>query len=345
MPFQLIRADLTTMDCDAVVNPTNTELIGTGGVDGQIHRAAGVKLDEACEKIGFCAPGGAVLTRGYDLPAKHIIHTVGPVWIDGTHGEAETLAACYRSALAIAEKKRFKTVAFPIISAGTFGFPKDQALQIAVREISDHVLRYDRTVYLVVYNRELFQISKKLFRDVGEYIDEHYVQEHSFPSNARRRESYSAPQAGMSMPLPSAPSSVPRPEREPADASFSMAFGKVEPDMELDESFQQMLLRKIDESGMTDPQCYKKANIDKKLFSKIRKDIHYKPRKATAIAFAIALELDLEETEELLRKAGYALSHSSRFDVIIEYFIVNRKYNIFEINEVLYRYDQTLLGA
>ena len=345
MPLQIIRNDLTTMSCDAIVNPTDELLSGSGGVDGQIRRAAGKRLDRACEKIGACAPGEAVLTKGYALPARHIIHTVGPRWVDGSRGEAETLASCYRSALAIAEKRRFGTVAFPIISAGTFGFPKDQALQIAIREISEHVLRHDRTVYLVVYDRDLFQMSRRLYQDIEEYIDEHYVQERRYSINAPISAPMSAPmsssQAGPPIPRPSAAQYAGSSGKITADTSCE----QVAPDMELDESFQQMLLRKIDERGMKDSECYHRANVDRRMFSKIRSNVYYQPKKATAIAFAIALELDLKETEELLRKAGYALSHSNRSDVIIEYFIVRGKYNIFEINEALYAYDQALLGA
>ena len=338
MPLQIIRNDLTLMPCDAVVNPTNERLIGSGGVDGRIHRAAGPKLDAVCARIGFCAPGTAVLTKGYDLPARHIIHTVGPRWIDGTHGEEETLAACYRVSLALAQKKRFQTIAFPIIAAGSFAFPKDRALHIAVREISDFLLRHDMTVFLVVYDSAIYQISKTLFQNIAEYIDEHYVQDHRVAYNAREPAMpYVADMAPMSAPA----ASMARP-----------AAGRKEPrlslpglDRELDESFTQMLLRKIDERGMKDSECYKKANVDRKLFSKIRKDIHYKPSKPTAIAFAVALELDLKETEELLRKAGYALSHSNRFDVIIEYFIARGNYDVFQINEALFAFDQSLLGA
>lgn len=330
------------MACDAVVNPTNEQLVGTGGVDGLLHRAAGPELDAACARIGYCAPGKAVLTHGYGLPAKHVIHTVGPRWIDGTHGEAETLAACYRASLAIADEQRFHTVAFPIISAGTFGFPKDQALHIAVREISGFLLHHEMTVFLVVYDSGIYQISKQLFQDIAEYIDEHYVQAHHM-YNARESavlfddadmDLMYAPTAGM-----------PRPKPKQKARGQKPLFHFQDLDRELDESFTQMLLRKIDERGMKDSECYKKANVDRKLFSKIRKDIHYKPSKTTAIAFAVALELDLKETEELLKKAGYALSHSNRFDVIIEYFIVHGNYDVFQINEALFAFDQSLLGA
>ena len=349
MPLHIIRNELTRMACDAVVNPTNVALVGTGGVDAKLHLAAGPELDAACVRIGHCDPGEAVLTDGYKLPARHVIHTVGPMWIDGTHGEAETLRSCYRASLAIALKEEFQTVAFPIIAAGTLGFPKDQALHIAVSEISAFLLQHEMTVYLVVYDSEVFQISKQLFWDIEEYIDEHYVQEHHPAYNARESfpfigdadmSSMSAPADCMAPSAGMAPSSA-RPKAPRKKPRFSLKGL----DRELDESFTQMLLRKIDERGMKDSECYKKANVDRKLFSKIRKDIHYSPSKPTVIAFAVALELDLEETQELLRKAGYALSHSNRFDVIIEYFIVHGNYDVFQINEALFAFDQSLLGA
>lgn len=345
MPLQIIRNDLTLMVCDAVVNPTNEQLAGTGGVDGKLRRAAGPELAAACAKIGFCAPGNAVLTRGYDLPARYVIHTVGPRWVDGTHGEAETLERCYRACLALAAKRRFSSVAFPIIAAGSFGFPKEQALEIATREIGGFLRYHDMTVYLVVYDADLFQIGKQRFQDIAEYIDEHYVQAHTL-YNARepmvpRREEMERSEASMA-PLPMSGAA---PAARPAAGQKKPRFSLRDLERDLDESFSQMLLRKIDEQGMKDAECYKKANVDRKLFSKIRKDVYYKPSKPTAIAFAIALELDLRETEELLKKAGFALSHSNRFDVIIEYFIVHGNYDIFEINEALFAFDQPLLGA
>ena len=364
MPLQIIRNDLISMASDAVVNPTDEVLSGSGGVDAQLHRAAGEKLDQACARAGYCAPGSAVLTEGYDLPARYIIHTVGPRWIDGEHGERETLAACYRSALDLAQAHALSSIAFPIISAGTFGFPKAEALEIAVREIRAFLAEHEMDVTLVVFNRECYEISAERYARVQSFIDEAYVDAHDDFSNAasyRREErpvfassiepagSFSASYDAARPEPPSAPPPKPakasRPKPRPLGQASKPAGAAFRPDRVLDESFSQMLLRKIDERGIRDADCYKRANVDRKLFSKIRSNPDYRPSKATAIAFAIALELDLRETRELLMKAGYALSRSQRFDVIIEYFIREQIYDIYEINETLFAFDQQLLGA
>ena len=226
-----------------------------------------------------------------------------------------------------------ETVAFPLISAGAYGYPKEQALQAATNVIGAFLMEHDMQVTLVVFDRGSFQISKKLLEHITEYIDQRYVDTH-FVS----RETALLPEEGLPQYTPMA-AMPPEPRRSFFQGSLSEAVAQV------DESFSQMLLRKIDEQGMTDAACYKKANIDRKLFSKIRSNAQYKPSKPTAIAFAIALELSLEETTELLRKAGFALSHSSKFDIIIEYFIRSGNYNIFEINEALFAFDQSLLGV
>ena len=337
MPLKIVRNDITKMQVDAIVNPTNHTLLSDGGVDGAIHRAAGDKLRAACEKLGRLTVGEAKLTHGFELPAKYVIHTVGPVYRDGNHGEAAQLAACYRSALSLARKKRCKSVAFPLISSGVFGYPKDRALQVATDEIGAFLLENDMMVYLVVFDSDAYRISERLFTDVTAYIDDRYVERHRNRCASRRI--IEEPMVGYGMPSArpqeAAFASIPCEEK-----GFPRGFS-----IELDESFSQMLLRKIDESGMTDAQCYKKANVDRKLFSKIRGDVHYKPSKPTAIAFAIALELSLPETEEMLKKAGFALSHSNKFDIIIEYAIQNGIYDIYRINEILFAFDQSLLGA
>ena len=329
MPLQIVRNDITKMQVDAIVNAANTSLLGGGGVDGAIHAAAGSRLLEECRRLGGCLPGKARLTRGYDLPCKYVIHTVGPVWQGGSQGEAEILRSCYRNALSIAKTRFCKTVAFPLISAGAYGYPREEALEIAVSTIGSFLLKEDMTVFLVVFDRNSFCVSKKLMADIEEYIDQHYVDTHSLARRNRVLE------CAECTPMP-APMAAPK---ACSRTSLSDLLSQV------DESFSQMLLRKIDEKGMKDSECYKKANIDRKLFSKIRKDIHYKPSKATALAFAVALELDLADTKDLLEKAGFALSHSSKFDIIIEYFIRNGNYDIFEINEALFAFDQSLLGG
>ena len=327
MPLQIIRQDITKVHCDAIVNAANSSLLG--GVDGAIHDAAGPELLQECRSLGGCKPGEAKLTKAYRLPAKFVIHTVGPVWRGGNSGEKALLESCYREAMRIAAEQDCKSVAFPLISSGIFGYPKEKALKVAVDTIAACLEHCEMQVYLVVLSRAAVQPEKEL---------EQYLAERCRPEpkeKVSKRYSEEWPAAVLSDCLSS---SICK-KCQPAEDSLAAAV------RELDESFTQMLLRKIDELGITDVQCYKKANVDRKLFSKIRGDIYYRPSKPTVIAFAIALELSLEETKELLLKAGYALSHSNRFDLIIEFFITKGNYNIFEINEALFAYDQTLLGA
>lgn len=334
MPLRIVRNDITKMKVDAIVNAANKTLLGGGGVDGAIHKAAGMRLLAECMTLGGCDTGKAKITKGYKLPCRYVIHTVGPVYVDGTHGEKELLESCYRESLMLAKENGCEIVAFPLISSGVYGYPKDQALKVAIDVISDFLLKNDMTVYLVVFDRTAFNIGEKLFSDIAEYIDDKYVSDHidSRVERMRRAEgnrTFARPLAAKCEECCAAPFG------DDLDAILS----------EIDESFSQMLLRKIDEKGMTDAECYKKANIDRKLFSKIRSDVNYKPSKPTAIAFAISLELTLSETAELLKKAGFALSHSNKFDIIIEYFISRGNYNVFEINEALFAFDQCLLGA
>ncbi len=328
MPLQIIRNDITKVQADAIVNAANNTLLGGGGVDGAIHRAAGPGLLAECRTLNGCATGEAKITGGYDLPCKYVIHTVGPIWQDGSHGERDLLISCYQKSLELARAHGCETVAFPLISAGVYGYPKAQALRVAIDTIGGFLLENDMTVYIVVFDRTVFEFSTKLFVDVAEYIDDHYVDARA--ESYRRRlqmEDLASMMAPVALSKAAAPSAL---EEQLAD---------------LDAGFSETLLDLIDRSGKKDAEVYKKANIDRKLFSKIRKDRGYRPSKATAIAFAIALELDLEQTRDLIGRAGYALSHSSYFDVIIEFFIVNREYNIFKINEVLFAYDQTPLGG
>ena len=346
MPIQIIRNDITKIECDAIVNAANSTLLGGGGVDGAIHKAAGKGLLFECMKLGGCKVGQAKITGAHKLPCKYVIHTVGPKWEGGQNGEKELLESCYRESLKLAIANNCETIAFPLISSGVYGYPKDQVLRVAVDVITQFLLEHDMLVYIVVFDKSAFQISEKLFTDIASYIDDKYVDTH-FEFNRTHRNEY-----GESTLL--GETQILSDELEDRDtAQFapqpSMAMPKLhsldDALNQIDESFSEMLLRKIDERGMKDSECYKKANIDRKLFSKIRSDAHYKPSKTTAIAFAVALELPLEETKNFLMKAGFALSHSSKFDIIIEYFITNGNYNIFEINEALFAFDQSLLGG
>lgn len=337
MPLEIIRNDITKVHADAIVNAANTSLLGGGGVDGAIHRAAGSELLAECRTLGGCDIGQAKITKGYKLPAKYVIHTVGPVWHGGNDSEEKLLADCYKNSLALAKKHRLESIAFPLISSGAFGYPKDRALKTAISVIGDFLLINDMTVYLVVFDKTAFSLSEKLFSSIKQYIDDKYIEEHPIGRSNRFEERHILKEYCLEEPMLS-----------PMEASAPAAKRKRSLDdvvKHMDETFSQMLLRLIDEKGMTDVETYKKANIDRKLFSKIRNDINYKPSKPTAIAFAIALRLNLDETKDLLLKAGFALSHSSKFDIIIQYFLDEGNYNIFEINEALFAFDQNLLGV
>ncbi len=340
MPLRIVRNDITKMKVDAIVNAANSSLLGGGGVDGCIHRAAGPELLAECRTLGGCATGDAKLTKAYNLPCNYVIHAVGPRWIDGMHGERDLLISCYQTALSLAKEKDCETVAFPLISSGIYGYPKAQALRVAIDTISAFLLENDMTVYIVIFDKAAYQISEKLFAEIAEYIDDNYVDEHSDSAFERRRRLNTLDAAlpfSTELAVPMESHSTPMAAQKPLSLADAL--------QQIDESFSEMLLRKIDERGMKDSACYKKANIDRKLFSKIRSDKLYKPSKPTVLAFAIALELPLDETKDMLMKAGFALSHSNKFDIIVEYFIRNKNYNIFEINEALFAFDQSLLGT
>ena len=338
MPLQIVRNDITKMNVDAIVNAANTSLLGGGGVDGCIHRAAGPELLAECSTLHGCETGSAKITRGYRLPCKYVIHAVGPRWRDGRHREQELLESCYRTSLNLAKENGYQSVAFPLISSGIYGYPKDQALKVAVDTISTFLLENEMMVYIVVFDRKAYQISGKLFADITAYIDDRYADEHtdSRAEQRRRLEALAEESCFKAAPAPLSPEAIGKSYRS---QSLEEALGQI------DESFSEMLLRKIGESGMTDAQCYKKANIDRKLFSKIRSDKFYKPSKPTVLAFALALELPLAQMQEMLGKAGFTLSHSNKFDIIVEYFVERGNYNVYEINEALFAFDQSLIGA
>lgn len=337
MPFRIIRNDITKMEVDAVVNAANCGLKMGGGVCGAIFTGAGIEeLQAECDKIGGCRTGEAVITSAYSLPAKFIIHTVGPVWQDGNHGEPVILKSCYTNSLKLAMEYNCGSIAFPLISSGIYGYPKSDALDIAVSAISEFLEKEDIEVYLVVFDRKAFSLSLKRFKDVEKFIDDNYAGL-TYGSRGQWTSRYRDTIEEML-------------ENEKCSSKELLFEYRKERNLDdivlnLDETFSEMLLRLIDEKGMTDVQVYKKANIDRKLFSKIRSNKDYKPSKATAIAFSIAMRLSLDETVDLIGRAGFAFSRSSKSDVIIEYFINEGIFDIFEINAALFAFDEALLGA
>lgn len=345
MPLEIVRNDITKMRVDAIVNTANPRPIVGGGVDRAIHKAAGKKLLAARKKIGDIATGKAFITPAYDLPSEYVIHTVGPVWRDGNHGERELLTDCYTNSLQLAAEYKCSSIAFPLISAGVFGCPSEIAIAVATQAIRDFLLEREMEVYLVVFDRKSFKISSSLFDDVQSYLDEMYVEElldeeyrDDFPRRGNRV--FGAPtaleelQEATAMPAPMEKASVSGKARSLDDLLS-----------EIDDTFSEALLRLIDAKGKTDPEVYKRANIDRKLFSKIRNNPAYQPSKTTALAFAVALELNLDETRDFIGRAGYAISHSNKLDIIVEYFIDRSEYDIFTINETLFAFGQPLLGC
>ena len=334
------------MECDAIVNAANRSLLGGGGVDGAIHAAAGPELLAECRTLGGCETGGAKVTGGYLLPAKHVIHTVGPIWRGGANGEEALLRSCYRRSLALAEENGCETVAFPLISAGAYGYPKREAFSVAVDEISAFLRGSEMTVYIVVYRREKALFDSETTASLSALIRESEtppVQSGGASGAAKHRFSL----------ITLAKKREAREDavcEDAAEEELCLHAASAAPELEnqlrnLDESFSQSLLRRIDEKGMTDVECYKRANVDRKHFSKIRGDVRYRPSKQTAVAFAIALRLTRAETDDLLMKAGFALSRSSKFDVIVAYFIARGDYDVNRVNEALFAFDQPLLGC
>ncbi len=339
MPLQVIRQDITKIECDAIVTPTSMHFSAKGGIDGAVHQLAGSELDAVCSNLPELQRGGVAVTEGYGLKCKYIIHACGPVWEGGIKGEASILRDCYAKALNAAKRLGCETVALPLISAGHYGFPKELSLAFAMETVAECLEDCDMTVYLCVFDRSAYNMSKALFDDIKSYIDDHYAdaRANTFCRALPPTESATKPNLFRRVSKPDKATAIcasERPDETLADFLKNMGDG-----------FTPTLLAYIDKSGMTDVECYKKANVDKKVFSKIKCNKNYRPSKQTALAFAIALRLSLDDTNKLLASAGLALSHGSKFDMIIEYFIRKGNYNIFEINEALFEFDQTLLGS
>ena len=346
MPFLMIRNDITKVTADAIVNPANRNLLQGSGTSRAIYQAAGEQeLTAACEAIGRCDLGRAVCTPAFGLPAKYIFHAVCPAWQGGLFGEAEQLAGAYHSALELAAEYHCESVAFPLLSSGNYGYPKEQAFRIAVDTITQYVMEHDLTVYLVLYDRHSLAVSRKLFASVEEYIDDHYVAQNdeSYQFDRRRRESVERrrwrleEEATPMLETAAAP---------PPPATAPMAARSLEHLMDnLGESFTTRLLRLIDERGLKDSTVYKQSNISRQHFSKIQCNRDYNPKKKTVLAFAVGLHLSEDETIDLLKSAGYAFSDGSKRDWIVRYCLEHKIYNINQVNTLLFEYDQEQLGA
>lgn len=328
MPFQILHKDITAMAADAIVNPTDEWLSGSGGTDLAVHMTAGEKLDEACRNIGRLQTGAVAVTDAYGLPCRYVFHTVGPVWKNGTCGEEALLRGCYLNALFKAKQMGLDSIAFPLISSGTFGFPKNQVLRIAIDAISDFLYTADSElqIFICILDRHAFSLNREIA--LREYLG--HGRKRFFGAE---RKAAAFCEDREEAPICCAP------QDQPITDDISEWIKKQ------DDSFAVMLLKLIDKKGMTDVECYKKANVTKGTFWKINNDPKYKPSKSTVIAFAIALELDLDETAQLLKTVGFSLSDSNTFDRIIQFFILHRNYDIYEINAALFQYDQACLGC
>lgn len=336
MPLQIIRQDITKMQVDAIVNTTNEEMVGYSGVDLAVHDGAGTELDKECARLKPLGLGTAKITKGYKLDAKYIIHTSGPIWQGGLAGENIILRSCYLESLKLAVENGCNSVAFPLISSGVYGYPKDQVLKFAIQVITEFLFDHELMVYLCVFDRKSYEFSQKLFTEISEFIDDDYVEEPD-DYDVCLSESIVFDKCEEIV----CKSMAPCEDQRSVEGKTLDEYMK-----DMDKSFAYKLFDLIDQRGMTDVECYKKANIDKKTFSKIKCNPNtYRPSKQTAVAFAIALKLNLDETQDLLASTGLTLSRSVKFDKIIRYFIQKEIYDIFEINEALFEFDQVLLGC
>ncbi len=345
MSFELIRGDITQVQADAIVDAANVKLMPGGGVCGAIFKAAGFEsLLEACMAIGHCPVGMAVATPGFAL-SKVIIHTAGPVWKGGQYHEHILLENAYRNSVKLAVEKECQSIAFPLISAGIFGYPKDLAFDVASQVLRECAEQYDIHIILVLFD-SMKLLNSRQEADLMRYIewreqqpeaddtfeaDEQAAWDKDFHDSAECMSDLAAQVLQEKASSRCMSASCP--------PSLEEALEEIKP------LFSEYLIHLILERCDNPAQIYKKANIDRKLFSKIRNNREYKPGKAVVLAFAVALELNWYETVDLLASAGYAFSHSSRFDIIVEYYIKNEKYDIFEINEALFQYEQPLLGS
>ncbi len=341
MAFRIIRENIINAEADAIVNTANPEPVFGNGTDTAIYESAGKEeLLEAREKIGVIAEGEAAVTPAFGLHAKIIIHTVSPVWIDGSHQEIELLRRCYQNCFAAAEEHSCRSIAFPLLASGSNGFEKSTALEVALSEIQNYTMRHDMDVLLVVFDKTSYALSANIFADVSSYIAEHQVEEAEMMEYAvHPRETYRRRKKKPSLyqGLYNIGFAYPKTEAQREEACDAIALPKKE------DTFQAKLFELIDASGKTDPEIYKRANIDRKLFAKIRKDENYKPSRKTAVALALALRLTLAQAQDLIGRAGFALSCSTQMDLILRYCFDHQVYDITQVNAILFEFDQETL--
>ena len=382
MPFQIVRNDITKMHVDAIVNTANPMPGYGAGIDSAVYEAAGKdKLLAKRHEIGAIDRGTSVITDGYNLPAKFIIHTVGTAWQGGKTGEEDIIRNCYRSVFDVAVNNDIASLAIPLLASGSYGFPKGIALRIALSEIEAFMSVSDMDVYLVVFDEKSVFLSSELYGDIDEYINDNYVEEKNqeeYPDSYGRTESVVQRSESFAGGLASI-GAVPRflkankaekrkkkgsnKKAESIEAAFEDEEEMLSSDMclsapileeersledvvnNLDKTFMELVFSFADAKGLTDVEVQKKANLDRKAFSKLKCGTTKNPSKATALALAVALELDLDDTKDLLSRAGLALSPCSKQDVIVQYFIEKEAYDIYEINVALFEHGEQLLGT
>ena len=352
MPFTIIRNDITAVSADAIVNTANPCPVIGAGTDSAIHAKAGAELLEARRKIGDIAPGCSAETPAYGLDAKYVLHTVSPAWVDGQHREAELLRQAYDSALLLADELGCRSVAFPLMAAGSYRFPKDLALRTAIDAFTAFLTEHDMEIILVLFDLSAFRIAGTMFDGLKSYVDENYVsarneKEYSFENiSADFREECRFESRRGRTELPPAPA---MPKMRPCAAAprkNSASFRAVSDEILFPyaQTFSEKLRSYLMQHEGKDSAIYGDGAMSRQLFNKIINAKDYTPKKSTAIQLAIGLHLDLTQTQDLLQSAGYVLTHSDKRDVVVEYYIQKKIYKVVEIDIALEQYGLACLG-
>ena len=371
MPFKIVRNDITKMKVDAIVNTANEAPIYSSGTDTAVYKAAGEKeLLAERRKIGYLEEGEVAITPGFKLPAKYIIHAVSPCYIDGESGEEKKLRNCYRRSLHLAAEHGCKSIAFPLIATGSFGYPKEEGMRVALDEINDFLMHKDMLIYLVVFDTKSTRLGMKLYPDLEAYIDHNYVcdkreEEYGdryFGSVRRGEPEYNAylderayveRKIGLFECKESAEASWCSEKLSNEEPSIKKASPIKIKDLPTDEyydlveenetaidermkhltdTFQEYLMYLIENKNLNNVDVYKDAYITRKLFSKIKVNREYQPDKSTAMRLCIGAKLNLDETKDLLARAGYALSPCDKRDVVFSYFIEKGYYDLLDLD-------------